>query len=78
MIVLVWSWIKKAPANCRGFEFISKSIGYAITIPVKSLYATTNICLLLDSLLYKDGRELYLNQNFLKKNKTALNRGPKR
>jgi hypothetical protein len=63
--MVCFEWKKKAPANCRGFEFISKSIGYAITIPVKSLYATTNICLLLDSLLCKDGRELHLNQNFL-------------
>jgi len=34
----------KKPRDFRGFEYIQMSIGYAITVPVWNLNATTNIC----------------------------------
>jgi len=49
---------------CRGSEYYSKSTGYAITIPERSLYATTNICLLIDSLHYKFAVEYIHKQIF--------------
>ncbi len=44
---------KKTPTSLSGFEYDSKSTGYAITFPDRSLYATTNICLLVDSFCNK-------------------------
>lgn len=57
--------VTKNPDNiCRGSEYYSKSTGYAITIPERSLYATTNICLLPGSLYYKFAGENCYKQIF--------------
>jgi hypothetical protein len=48
-----WVGNKKPQHICRGFEYYSNSIGHAITIPERSLNATTNICLSSDSLFHK-------------------------
>lgn len=45
-------------------NIIQNSTGYAITIPERSLYATTNICLLSDSLPHKSAGESVYKQIF--------------
>jgi hypothetical protein len=56
---------QKTPTDkCRGSEYYSKSTGYAITIPERSLYATTNIYLLTDSLVHKFAGEYLYKQIF--------------
>jgi hypothetical protein len=58
---------------CRGSEYYSKSIGHAITIPERSLYATTNSDCSPVSWYYKSEGESVPKQIFFKASAGCVN-----
>jgi len=64
---------QKTPTGIVGvLNIIQNSTGYAITIPERSLYATTNIYLLFASLYYKNAGEYLYKQIFFARHLTML------